>query len=73
MRLLDKDKLEITLNDRFLTDIAENNIFGAAVYVGQAGKTLYRNSMGVADPATGAPVTERTLFRIASMTKPLQL
>ena len=60
MRLLDKDKLEITLNDRILTDIAENNIFGAAVYVGQAGKTLYRNSMGVADPATGAPVTERT-------------
>lgn len=71
MRLLDKDKLEITLNDRILTDIAENNIFGAAVYVGQAGKTLYRNSMGVADPATGAPVTERTLFRIASMTKPI--
>lgn len=71
MRLLDENKLEITLNDRLREDIAENKIFGAAVYVGQAGKTLYRNSMGVADPATGAPVTEKTLFRIASMTKPI--
>ena len=71
MQYINAEKLEKTLNARLASDIQGNHLFGASLYVSQNGQTIYQNSMGVADPETGVPVTEKTLFRIASMTKPI--
>src|SRR3954469_6829916 len=51
--------------------VAERKIAGAVAAVSHHGKTVYLESAGVQDLATGAPMTGRTLFRIYSMTKPV--
>lgn len=71
MRLLDKDILACRIDSSVKCDIAENKICGAAIYVGQAGETLYKKGIGSADPTKNIPITDKTLFRIASMTKPI--
>lgn len=71
MRLLDRDTLACRIDSSVKCDIAENKISGAALYVSQAGNVLYQNSMGFADSARGIPVTDTTIFRLASMTKPI--
>lgn len=71
MRLLDKDILACRIDSSVKCDIAENKIGGAALYVSQGGEMLYKKGLGLADPAKNIPVTDKTLFRIASMTKPI--
>lgn len=71
MRLLDKDILACRIDSSVKCDIAENRICGAALYVSQAGETLYKKGIGSADPIKNIPVTDKTIFRIASMTKPI--
>src|SRR3954462_11565890 len=51
--------------------VAERKIAGAVAAVSHRGKTVYLESFGVQDLATGAPMPGRTLFRIYSMTKPV--
>src|SRR3954462_8581604 len=51
--------------------VAERKLAGAGAAVSHHGKTVYLESFGVQDLATGAPMTGRTLFRIYSMTKPV--
>src|SRR3954471_7797983 len=51
--------------------VAERKIAGAVAAVSHHGKTVYLESAGVQDLASGAPMTGRTLFRIYSMTKPV--
>ena len=63
--------LSETLERRVQTDIEEGNIYGSAMHVFQDKEVLYHNGVGTADPVTGSPVTDRTLFRMASMTKPI--
>ena len=71
MKNLDALLLTEMLERRLRGDIADQKLFGAALYVSQRGKVLYSGALGTADPAQGMPVTERTLFRLASMTKPI--
>ncbi|ABE38998.1 beta-lactamase [Rhodopseudomonas palustris BisB5] len=54
----------------FKTIIAEGKIPGALVYIEQRGKPIYHKHFGVRDVATQAPVTDDTIFRLASLTKP---
>jgi CubicO group peptidase (beta-lactamase class C family) len=49
--------------------VANGHIAGAVVGVAQGGRTTYLQAVGVQDLATGAPMTERSLFRVYSMTK----
>lgn len=49
--------------------VAEQKIAGAVAAVARKGKLAYIESVGVQDLATRAPMTERSLFRIYSMTK----
>ena len=49
--------------------VAEGRIAGAVVGVARAGQLAYLESVGVQDVAAGTPMTERSLFRIYSMTK----
>src|SRR5262245_59045818 len=49
--------------------VAERQIAGAVAAVARRGKVGYLEAVGVQDLQTRAPMTERSLFRIYSMTK----
>jgi CubicO group peptidase (beta-lactamase class C family) len=51
--------------------VAEKKIAGAVAAVARRGKLAYLEPVGVQDLETRAPMTERSLFRIYSMTKPV--
>lgn len=51
--------------------IAEQRIVGAVVIVSQNGKVLYDKASGLADREGNRPMQKDTVFRLASMTKPL--
>ena len=51
--------------------VAEQKIAGAVAAVADKGKVVYLKAVGVQDLETRAPMTERSLFRIYSMTKPI--
>jgi len=51
--------------------VAEKKIAGAVAAVARHGKLGYLEAVGVQDLETRAPMTERSLFRIYSMTKPV--
>ena len=71
MRVLDKELLKCRLDSSVRCDIVENKINGAALYVSQGGKVQYQNCIGFADSVRGVPVSDTTIFRLASMTKPI--
>ncbi len=52
-------------------EIATNKIPGAVVMIQRKGKLAYFETFGVRDPATKAPMTPNTIFRIYSMSKPI--
>src|SRR5262245_36036468 len=51
--------------------VAEQKIAGAVAGVARKGKLVYLEAVGSQELATRAPMTERSLFRIYSMTKPV--
>ena len=51
--------------------IADNKIAGAVVVVARHGKLAHIEAVGYRDLASKAPMTEDTIFAIASMTKPI--
>jgi CubicO group peptidase (beta-lactamase class C family) len=51
--------------------VAEQKIAGAVAAVSRKGKPAYLAAVGVQDLSTRAPMTDRSLFRIYSMTKPV--
>ncbi len=55
----------------FDSALAERRIVGASVLVAQDGRLAYRRDGGLADRAAGRPVATDTLFRLASLTKPM--
>ena len=56
--------------DEFIGEVLEcNNIPGMTLSVVQNGNVLVTKGYGVADLDTGAPVTENSMFVIASVTK----
>jgi CubicO group peptidase (beta-lactamase class C family) len=52
-------------------DVERGRIPGAVIMVVRKGKLAYVQSVGFRDKATGAPMTADSIFRIASMTKPM--
>ncbi len=51
--------------------LAENRIVGCVVIVAQGGKVLYNKASGLADRENNLLMQKDTIFRLASMTKPL--
>ena len=51
--------------------IASGDMTGAVAIVARKGKVVYLTSRGVMDLETKQPVTASTMFRVASMTKPV--
>ena len=52
-------------------EIADGRIPGAIVLIQQHGKPVYLEFFGVRDVATGLPMTDDTIFRLYSMSKPI--
>lgn len=51
--------------------LAERRVVGAVVLVAQDGETVYARTAGLADREAGRPVERDTIFRYASLTKPI--
>ncbi len=71
MKMLNRDLLTKTLDARTLGEVAEGKVGGASVAVTQNGELVYRNYFGLQDLEKKIPVTDSTLYRLASMTKPI--
>jgi len=54
----------------FKGQIESGKIPGAVVYIEQHGKPVYHRHFGVRDVATKQPMTDDTIFRLSSLTKP---
>ncbi|MFT3800512.1 MAG: serine hydrolase domain-containing protein [Burkholderiaceae bacterium] len=51
--------------------IADRRLVGAVVLIDLEGRPLYRRAAGMADREAGAPMRVDTIFRLASLTKPI--
>lgn len=67
--LLDKNKVRENIEKRLLDDVSSGRVGGASVLVKQGGEVIYKNVFGRA--CSEAPITENSIFRLASMTKPI--
>ncbi|MEC5341462.1 serine hydrolase domain-containing protein [Brenneria populi] len=63
--------LSARLNTAIERAITEQRIVGAVVIVRRHGQTAYRGAAGLADRENARPMTENTLFRLASVSKPI--
>src|SRR6266480_2858298 len=63
-----QDKLE-KVGEFFRNEVATGKIAGAIVLIQHHGKPVYHGSVGVQDVVTKAPITDKTIFRLFSMTK----
>ena len=57
------------LDDFFRNEVATGKIPGAILLIQQHGKPVYHEAFGVQDVVSKAPITDHTIFRLASMTK----
>jgi CubicO group peptidase (beta-lactamase class C family) len=57
------------VGDFFRNEVATGKIAGAIVLIQQHGKPVYHESFGVQDVVSKAPITDKTIFRLFSMTK----
>jgi CubicO group peptidase (beta-lactamase class C family) len=51
--------------------LSNEYVVGTVVLVAREGKIVYRRAAGYADREAGTPIQEDTIFRLASMTKPI--
>lgn len=69
---MDFNQARITDMDRLIcSEIARDNLAGANLLLLKDGRTLHRASYGMADKEKQIPMTDDTIFRIFSMTKPV--
>jgi CubicO group peptidase (beta-lactamase class C family) len=59
------------LHDRLQQLVDDGVSAGAQVVVARRGQVVMQDNFGLADKSSGAPITDDTLFRIYSMTKPV--
>src|SRR5271156_3035921 len=59
------------IGDFFRGEIANGKIPGAILLIQQHGKPVYHEFFGVRDVATKLPMTDDTIFRLYSMSKPI--
>jgi CubicO group peptidase (beta-lactamase class C family) len=53
----------------FRNEVETGKISGANVLIQQHGKVVYHETFGVQDVASKAPITDKTIFRLSSLTK----
>ena len=63
---------ELLKIDKIFTDAIENKeIPGAVIAISRYGNIVYKKAFGMQDPQNKIPMTEDSIFRIYSMTKPI--
>ena len=62
------DKLA-KVTEFFKNEVATGKISGANVLIQQRGKPVYHEIFGVQDTVSKAPITDKTIFRLSSLTK----
>ena len=67
--ILDKEQIKKRIDLRAEDDLSSGRIGGAAILVKQGGETLYNGFFGT--NGRGGEVNSKTIFRLASMTKPI--
>src|SRR5450432_3390743 len=60
-----------TIGEFFRNEVATGKIPGAILLIQQHGKPVYHESFGVQDVVSKTPITDKTIFRLYSMTKPI--
>src|SRR3954451_15893204 len=63
-----QDKLA-KVTEFFKNEVATGKIAGADVLIQQHGKPVYHETFGVQDVVSKAPITDKTIFRLSSLTK----
>ncbi len=71
MKRLHKEILKNNIEKIAEYDVSRNKVFGSAYCVLQEDEIIYQNCFGSVSLNASTPVTENTLFRLASMTKPI--
>lgn len=71
MNLINKDKLFEIIQKIANYDLENNNIFGSSYCVIQKDEIILKEHFGYRDADRKIPVDDKTLFRLASMTKPI--
>jgi CubicO group peptidase (beta-lactamase class C family) len=66
-----KDRLEKNLDAALTAAIEEQRVVGAVVVVLRDGAAVYRRAIGLSDREAQRPMQLDTLFRLASITKPI--
>ncbi len=59
------------MSEAFRAEIARGRLPGAVLLIARGGRIGCFESLGVADPVRGTPMTHDAIFRIYSMTKPI--
>src|SRR3984893_8599312 len=57
------------IGEFFRNEVTTGKIPGAILLIQQHGKPVYHESFGVQDVVTQAPITDKTIFRLSSLTK----
>ena len=70
MRKINKDLLIQAIERRMKKDLELCNVMGASVLVAQSGEIIYKKHF-YNESSCGKTVSDDTLFRLASMTKPI--
>lgn len=71
MNKLNKELLKTNIEKAALYDFENNKVFGSAYCVIQGQDEIYKKCFGNLSVDNTEPVTENTIFRMASMTKPV--
>lgn len=71
MKKINVSKLEENLKRTINRDISEGNIIGAVVRVNQNHQTVFEGEFGSSKVGETEPLRKDTVFRMASMTKPI--
>ncbi len=59
------------IDETFIKAIQNKEIPGAVIAISRYGKIVYKRAFGMQDPQKQIPMTEDSIFRIYSMTKPI--
>ena len=71
MNKLNKELLKINIEAAAKYDFDNHKVFGSAYCVIQENDVIYKNCFGTTSADNAEAVTQNTLFRLASMTKPI--
>lgn len=71
MRLLDECKLKQNIDEIAKYDLDNNNVFGSSYFVWQNENVAFKKHFGNADFIGNKKVDDNTIYRLASMTKPI--